>query len=724
MIKIKNVSKAYALTDEKNKIALYNVNMTLPEKGMVFICGTSGSGKSTLLNILGGIDKPTRGTVVFDGISFSGFTDKDYSDYRNNMVGFIFQEFNLIENIDVEQNLMLPLNLQNEKKDVSSVEKALKDVGLEGFEKRKINELSVGEMQRVAIARALIKKPRIILADEPTGNLDAAAAKDVFKMLKALSKENLVVIVTHDVESAKLYSDFIVGLANGQVVYNSIPAKNFSAALPTADETQAAALGGNAKIEEIYYVDGPTADSADKKSLEETHGNPLKKHKEKTAGSEKLPDTKRGNIRTKKLITALPLSLTVKMGAGNLLKRPVRALSIILVSLLTILAITFSQLHIGSPESKANAWMIQKGNLPVFSVVQTESGNTAVDESAFAKLTEKHPAQYLPLFSFGNNFFVIAKTSREVVDFGFEFAGAYNEPEGSSIYLTEEMLETVYNDIFGTIKTGDGIKKLLKSEYPPEKLVGKEVSWYRYNATNEYFVVAGIIKTSDFLQSLGETERAFYAAMFSKTVVANIDLRGKAALTEFLIKTESVKNLAAFSAEVINQDLEIKTPYSKTIGSSYDYSKMKNVFIVLSIVLSALMLLLIINLIFFGITDRSNELGILKALGASNKDINAIFLAEIFFISAIVFVLSVALAFLGAAFLDCAYAVRPFVLRTFFADFWRIATSGQLVIKRFVVDLWTILTIFIFSFDIPFIAAFASLKKINGMVPAEAINAD
>ena len=218
MIELKNVSKTYRSKKSKNTVALKDISIKFPEKGLVFILGNSGSGKSTLLNILGGLDKYDSGELIINEKSTKNFSNKDYDAYRNTHIGFIFQDFNLLENYSIEKNISLSLELKNEKVDKSKINETLKIVGLEGFEKRKTNELSGGQKQRVAIARALIKNPNVILADEPTGNLDSVTGKQIFELLKELSKEKLVVIVSHDNENAQKYADRIIELRDGVII--------------------------------------------------------------------------------------------------------------------------------------------------------------------------------------------------------------------------------------------------------------------------------------------------------------------------------------------------------------------------------------------------------------------------------------------------------------------------------------------------------------------------
>ncbi len=218
MFELVSVNKIYKSKRGTSCHALKDVTLTLGESGLYFLLGKSGSGKSTLLNLLGGLDKPTSGEIYYDGKSFSSFKERDLEAYRNNVVGFVFQEYNLIENMDVYSNVALALNLQSNKDKeakLAAVRAALSTVELEGYEGRLVGELSGGQQQRVAIARAIVKESSVILADEPTGNLDSETGEEIFSILKKLSKEKLVIIVSHDRENAERYADEIIEIKDG-----------------------------------------------------------------------------------------------------------------------------------------------------------------------------------------------------------------------------------------------------------------------------------------------------------------------------------------------------------------------------------------------------------------------------------------------------------------------------------------------------------------------------
>ena len=218
MLKVVNLTKIYKTKKGADVHALDGVTLQFPEKGMVFLLGKSGSGKSTLLNVCGGLDSPSGGEIIVKGRSSKDFSQSDFDSYRNTFIGFIFQEYNILNEFSVEDNIALALELQGKPKDKKAISALLEEVDLQGYAKRKPNTLSGGQKQRIAIARALIKSPEIIMADEPTGALDSNTGKQVFETLKKLSEKKLVIVVSHDREFAELYADRIIELKDGKVI--------------------------------------------------------------------------------------------------------------------------------------------------------------------------------------------------------------------------------------------------------------------------------------------------------------------------------------------------------------------------------------------------------------------------------------------------------------------------------------------------------------------------
>lgn len=218
MLEVKNLTKVYKTKGGADTHALDGVSVQFPEKGMVFLLGKSGSGKSTLLNVCGGLDAPTSGEIIVKGRSSKDFTQSDFDSYRNTFIGFIFQEYNILNEFSVEDNIALALELQGKSKDKQAIAQLLEEVDLTGYAKRKPNTLSGGQKQRIAIARALVKAPEIIMADEPTGALDSATGKQVFDTLKKLSQDKLVIVVSHDRDFAELYGDRVIELKDGKII--------------------------------------------------------------------------------------------------------------------------------------------------------------------------------------------------------------------------------------------------------------------------------------------------------------------------------------------------------------------------------------------------------------------------------------------------------------------------------------------------------------------------
>ena len=218
MLEVKNLVKEYKTKGGVVTKALDDVSIVFPETGMIFLLGKSGSGKSTLLNVIGGLDRPDKGEIIIKGRNSKSFSASDFDSYRNTYIGFIFQEYNILNEFNVEQNISLALQLQGKPNDKKTVEELLEQVDLQGYGKRKPNTLSGGQKQRVAIARALIKSPEIIMADEPTGALDSNTGKQVFDTLKKLSETKLVIVVSHDRDFAEYYGDRIIELSDGKII--------------------------------------------------------------------------------------------------------------------------------------------------------------------------------------------------------------------------------------------------------------------------------------------------------------------------------------------------------------------------------------------------------------------------------------------------------------------------------------------------------------------------
>ena len=349
MLEVKNLSKIYKST-VKNGVdtkALDDVSLSFPDKGMVFLLGKSGSGKSTLLNVCGGLDAPTSGEIIVKGKSSKNFSQSDFDSYRNTFVGFIFQEYNILNEFSVEDNIALALELQGKPKDKKAIAALLDEVDLSGFAKRKPNTLSGGQKQRIAIARALVKSPEIIMADEPTGALDSSTGKQVFDTLKKLSRDKLVIVVSHDRDFAELYGDRIIELKDGKILSD----------ISKTEQTQTAITDSLSEIDGVLCIkQGASLSERDfseiKKFLSKSSGDVIiaKDERDVTAfkkaahitddgarevfadTDESMLDIKEYNPNDSKFIRSrLPLRHASKIGISSLKNKPIRLIFTIIL---------------------------------------------------------------------------------------------------------------------------------------------------------------------------------------------------------------------------------------------------------------------------------------------------------------------------------------------------------------------------------------------------------
>lgn len=221
-IEIKNLNKIYGKGEVEVK-ALNNINLEINEGEFVAIVGASGSGKSTLLHLLGGVDKPSSGEVILNGTNMYSLKERELSILRRRKIGFVFQFFNLIPVLTAEENIEMPVLLDGGKMDKEYKAESLKILGLEERKKHHPAQLSGGQQQRVSIGRALANKPSLILADEPTGNLDSKNSKEILELLKYSAKKyhQTLILITHDLAIAK-EADRVITIADGEIIGNEV----------------------------------------------------------------------------------------------------------------------------------------------------------------------------------------------------------------------------------------------------------------------------------------------------------------------------------------------------------------------------------------------------------------------------------------------------------------------------------------------------------------------
>ena len=361
MLEIKNLFKTYKSKKGSSCAALKGISIKFPDKGLVFVLGKSGSGKSTFLNVISGLDAPDSGEIIIKGKSNKGFSAKDYDSYRNTYLGFIFQEYNVLDDFSVYDNVALALRLQSKKAEKEKVTEILKNVGLDGLEKRKPNELSGGQKQRVAIARALVKDPDIIFGDEPTGNLDSKTSEQIFDILQNLSKNKLVIIVSHDRDSAEKYADRIIELHDGIVVNDVSRTNNYANDF---------SINNNEIV--IPYNKPLTQEQVD------LINNTIKTQKDvslKQAKSEYKKTTKvinKDKTPFKLIKSRLPNKFATQIGVSNFAKKKFRLVVTIFLTVVALTLFGLSQTFAGYDIVSASANSFIKNNINTLILKQGE----------------------------------------------------------------------------------------------------------------------------------------------------------------------------------------------------------------------------------------------------------------------------------------------------------------------------------------------------------------
>lgn len=806
MLSLHNVSKTYVSKAKTETQALKDVSLDIAGRGMVFILGKSGSGKSTLLNLLGGLDSPTSGEIFVDGVSMQQFTPKDYAAYRNNYVGFIFQEFNLLADFDVRDNVALALRLTKADDMDAKVSAALQQVELnDGYLNRRIDEMSGGEKQRIAIARALIKDSKLILADEPTGNLDSATGESIWKILKSLSRERLVIVVSHDRESAEKYADRIIEIADGQIVSD------------------------NGKQPATEDINSSNAVS---------------------------PSQSRLSFATR-----------LKMGYNNLRQRKVKTASVILIAVFSILSLLIMQMCLSFSAEAALAEYITKYNVDYFQVSQGSIDNKYNIFSPYGDVLKNNTKQYVAdNCKYINNGLIESK--QDILDIGLTFVGEALEIDDVSYYTTTSAIEQCYRNGQGVVEVDGEYVTIIKEYHPIEFLIGKKVKIRRSEFLKDS-VLAGVIDTDNIVNKtalpsyfynknfdafynngtyrLNESKKKYvlqfgdkqydremnwidcevkqsfssfsnvivtadgtygqfdevaladneiilpyeiYAQLFdteSKWYFVSTDLKevhripkeigqtftlkiceyetdevyadyGEVKLVGvsfapnneqydkiniitnrnfhrqirrdlssslILIQTSSVKNLSSFATKLrrsyngsISDAGRIDTTETNGHGEDFvDASVMAYgfeqtmmfvsfVFLAMGVILTIILILLVINLISLSIANRKKEIGILSAIGASNKDITSVFLLETSIISTISFVIVLVMAFVAVLIFNVIISKTE--LLTILFPFLRV-------------DMLTVAILAVMSFGLLLVAAMIPIRVIVKLKPIDAI---
>lgn len=598
MLKLENVSKTY-LSESKNEVcALKHIDLQLPDSGIVFVVGENGSGKSTLLNVIGGAVKPTHGKVFYYHESFDDYSTSDYDNYRNSVLGFVFNDFNLIRDLNVKENLELVLKSAKDNSLDDKILSALKEVGLNNeCLKRKIDELSDGDKQRVAIARALLKDAKLILADEPTKNLDDETAKEIRGVFKNLSKNRLVVVATSDVESVKDCADRIIRLSDGQIIRDESKAKN-------SDEFDKEGLN-------CYFND------------------------EKPA--------------------KLSKKICLKLSFNNFKMRVGKTISLVLLSIVTVFLLVLSQMLATYSTEAMMARFIKNNDIKYFKVVQGEPVKNADFETRNIDFQNE-----TLVYVYENSAHIYdgeIDGKQDILDFGLTFVGETVQLKNNAFYITDFALEKAYEkseDIL--VVDGKKSSPLVKELYTAENIVGKSIKYKFYGST---FLVAGVIDTSSFTEvQRGGLPNAFYPKTFIEPLKSNHFVLVKTDsiknLKAFLIKYRKDYNGGIGDVGYIGDGIS-------QYGVEFEFQHyVKPVLYTVTGICLTVLFLSTVSLISRSIKRRKKDICVLSALGMGKKEITKIFLTESLLISAVTVVLDAVIVVAAShAFNEAFKIVNP-----------------------------------------------------------------
>ena len=543
MLEALHLTKIYKTKGGADVKALDDVSIVFPEKGMVFLLGKSGSGKSTLLNVCGGLDAPTSGAILVKGKSSDKFSQSDFDSYRNTYVGFIFQEYNILNEFTVEDNIALALELQGKSKDKKVIADLLEQVDLTGYAKRKPNTLSGGQKQRIAIARALVKSPEIIMADEPTGALDSATGKQVFDTLKKLSKEKLVIVVSHDRDFAEMYGDRIIELKDGKILSDvtktqeqqKVLTENISIVGDTLCVKNGADLNDDDFAEIKAFLSKTDKDiiiaagERDVKTFKEVSHIKENGEQEVFKDSSELPCEKveYNPKETKFIRSKLPLRHAIRIGVSSLKSKPIRLFFTIL---LCTVAFTFFGLLSTMTFYDSEATFkqsVQDATLPLvklekyYEVLETYVYEGSEHEWSYyneTRFTEEELLEYAKIYGadvFGavntwGSYLVQNKGGQYWINnlrhFGYlqetntlrqKITGKYPEKD-DEICISSYSAEVLFN-----CKTYDPSTGQLVDLSKPEDIIGKKVS-----IEGESYTVVGIFDSGEIPEKYEELKES------------------------------------------------------------------------------------------------------------------------------------------------------------------------------------------------------------------------
>lgn len=560
MLEIKNLTKTYKTSGKENITALNNINLRFGDSGMVFILGKSGSGKSTMLNVIGGLDSFDEGEIIINGRSSKDFSSADFDSYRNTYLGFVFQEFYILDEYTVGKNIALALQLQQKKADSKEINELLDLVDLGGYADRKPSELSGGQKQRVAIARALIKNPSVILADEPSGALDSVTGSQVFETLKKLSRDKLIIVVSHDREFAEQYADRIVELKDGVIVSDKTrTVSTRSGRMPStngisfiSDTTVRIPKGKKLSEKELLEINNTLNDIAgdryitvlDKEEFNEVFPKLAEIKPTARVGGFAVTNQEKidGNTEDFKLIRSrLPFLDVIKMAFSSFKSKSFRLVITLILSVVSLIAFGFSMVLSGYDKTESYVKTYYESDAYLMSITSRESFDGAyvdipISDEDIEYFDEYFDGNYLKTYEIEQAETTNLTGKKKVLDTAFyevsshpvfkpsEFTGIIECAKGNIDIVYGEFPtssnECCISDLFADyfIKLGmrigmeDGtIVKLVVNDY--SQILGKTIT-----VGGEQYQIVGIYKTNYYIY------KDVFADYSEDDITADVDL--------------------------------------------------------------------------------------------------------------------------------------------------------------------------------------------------------